>query len=139
MAATFGGHIYIEGIMKLDKLREIAMAARQGQWETRVVESWNSDDPYALSAVARTHRQSPRQGEQRDKANADADHIATFSPEMVLKLLDCVRALEFYADEDDVWGACQPEDTFETCCHIVAETRGGDRAREALAALKGTK
>jgi len=62
--------------MKLDKLREIAMAARQGQWETRVVESWNSDDPYALSAVARTHRQSPRQGEQRDKANADADGLA---------------------------------------------------------------
>jgi len=115
--------------MKLEKLREIAIAATPGPWEHVHV--------YAGEEVIYQSELNLCVASLRSQF--DAKHIATFSPEMVLKLLDCVEALEFYADEDDVWGACQPEDTFETCCHIVAETRGGDRAREALAALKGTK
>ena len=51
-----------------------------------------------------------------------------------IKSKKLVEALEFYANEDDVWAGCQPRDTFETYCHIVAETRGGDTARAALAA-----
>lgn len=43
------------------------------------------------------------------------------------------EALRFYADyEGDRWAACQPDDTAETCCHMVAEASGGDVARTAL-------
>jgi len=38
------------------------------------------------------------EGAAQDRDGRDAEHIATFSPTMVLKLLDCVEAaLEFYA------------------------------------------
>lgn len=44
-----------------------------------------------------------------------------------------VPALEFYADEKGKhWGACRPDDTAETCCHMLAEEIGGTLARQIL-------
>lgn len=44
-----------------------------------------------------------------------------------------VDALEFYADKKGQnWGACMPNDTYKTCCHMVSEISGGESARKAL-------
>jgi len=89
--------------MDLKELRKIAMAATPGEWDARISPAWNE---YAISACARTHQQSPRQGEQRDKANADADHIAAFSPATALALLDelerCRAALSIQVITEEV-------------------------------------
>lgn len=43
------------------------------------------------------------------------------------------EALRFYANEKgEHWAACRPEDTKDTCCHMIAEIKGGERARAAL-------
>ena len=120
--------------MTLTKLREIAMAAAQGTWEVRVTPAWNSHDPYALVACARTHQQSPRKNEQRDKANADADHIAIFSPEMVLKLLEVIEA----AEECLEGFTRHPHPAMKYNEHQVRHGAHEDFAI-ALAALKGTE
>jgi len=70
--------------MTLTKLREIAMAATPGPWdhvhvfegEEAICHGGNS----SALAVAGIRR--------------DAEHIAAFSPDRVLKLLDCAEALE---------------------------------------------
>lgn len=50
------------------------------------------------------------------------------------KLIECVK---FYADkEGQAWAACQGTDTKDTCCHMVAESSGGKRARQVLKELK---
>lgn len=47
------------------------------------------------------------------------------------------EALEFYADyKGENWGTNDPNGTSETCQHILWETSGGMKAREALAKVK---
>jgi len=117
--------------MTLTKLREIAMAASQEIY----------------CEVANTN------------ARNNYEYIATFSPAMALKLLDCVEALEFYAaghnpNEDYSKhrdGEVIPKMT--KLKHTDSEGRDwiplpvfcthglrmGHLARQALAALKETK
>lgn len=43
------------------------------------------------------------------------------------------EVVEFYADKDgEHWAACQPQDTKDTCCHMVCENSGGEKARDVL-------
>jgi hypothetical protein len=45
--------------------------------------------------------------------------------------------IEFYADKDgEHWAACQPQDTKDTCCHMVCENSGGEKARAILEMFK---
>jgi len=99
--------------MTLTKLREIAMAATQVRWKY-------VDEQYGAKCVIGMKPEDDRwiahcQPELRGRSNGK--HIATFDPTMVLKLLDCVEALEFYAEGHD---------------------HAGFKARQALAALKET-
>jgi hypothetical protein len=53
------------------------------------------------------------------------------------KCAGLLEALKFYADKDgEAWAACRPEDTADTCCHMIAEDSGGERARAAIAAFE---
>lgn len=58
--------------------------------------------------------------------------------ELKSKLAEVEKALEFYADASgDNWAACRPDDTHETCCHMIGEVSGGKTAREALKKIRG--
>jgi len=145
--------------MTLTKLREIAMAATQGQWvreskrlrfcSDNVISDNQKNEPFVLASMNRN----------MDNWQGDLDHITTFDPAMVLKLLDCVEALEFYAaghnpNEDYSKhrdGEVIPKMT--KLKHTDSEGRDwiplpvfcthglrmGHLARQALAALKETK
>jgi len=93
--------------MKLDKLREIAMAATPGPWEH--VHLFAGEEVVYHSDLAVAVAMS--------RSQIDGRYIATFSPEMVLKLLDCAEALEWIDKSEGLLG----------------------KARKALAALKGTE
>ena len=103
--------------MTLTKLREIAMAATQGQWvreskrlrfcSDNVISDNQKNEPFVLASMNRN----------MDNWQGDLDHITTFDPAMVLKLLDCVEALEWADKSEDTTG----------------------QAATALAALKGTE
>lgn len=68
------------------------------------------------------------------------DHLTT--KDDIQKILaaykeDRALCVEFYADKDgESWVACQPEDTKDTCCHIISEISGGDNARTCLTEVR---
>ena len=70
--------------MKLTKLREIAMAATPGPWEH--VPLFAGEEVVYRSDLAVAVARSSNQ--------IDGRYIATFSPEMVLKLLEVIDAAE---------------------------------------------
>lgn len=52
---------------------------------------------------------------------------------MMRKLQEAIKVIQFYGNEKgDHWAACRDEDTAETCCHMIAEISGGEKARAFL-------
>lgn len=80
--------------------------------------------------------------ERKDRYEFDKqEYLLKIQDQRIKQLEDALRnmgeSLEFYADtEGGAWAACQENDTAETCCHMVAELSGGERAREALSRNK---
>jgi len=111
--------------MQIDELIKIANAATPGPWEHVHV--------YAGEEVIYQSELNLCVASLRSQF--DAKHIATFSPEMVLKLLDCAEALEFYADQSNY--------DYDLNSHGVTvseiDSDLGAKAMEALAALKETE
>lgn len=51
---------------------------------------------------------------------------------------EAVEVIEFYGDvKGENWGACRGDDTHETCCHMISEISGGDKARQFIAKYRG--
>jgi len=119
--------------MTLTKLREIAMAATQGQWKYE-------DERYSAKCVIGMRPEDDRwlascQPEFNGRSNGK--YIATFSPAMVLKLLDCVEALEAVKNCIDTDSVKTKTDDGEIE-YWVSDQQVQLICDKALAALEGT-
>jgi hypothetical protein len=73
------------------------------------------------------------------RASFDGGRNSMLAELRAIEELEAYRAcLQFYADPNgECWAACRPQDTAETCCHMIGENSGGEKAREVLKKFGG--
>lgn len=135
--------------LDIKKYREIAEKATPGPWVQNftVVEMPINQQSLYQRPVCHCAVENPCQtGPSSPNPHGNAEFIATFNPETVLRLLDTIEkyeaVLKFYADRKNWAGESYKSECLDKIKNDIKEDgfacpSGGARAREALRGGKG--